>query len=95
MWSSNQLWNHVGVHTYSGSICRWTYQGVASRLSLEVSSRTPEQLSDAGSLMCITDMLACVNTCHVILVNVLDCIHVCEVYNIILLMYYEVINEYI
>ena len=43
-------------------------------------------------LMCITDMLACVNTCHVILVNVLDCIHVCEVYNIILLMCYEVIQ---
>ena len=45
--------------------------------------------------MCITDMRACVYTCHVILVNVLDCIHVCEVNNIILLMYYEVINEYI
>ena len=42
--------------------------------------------------MCITDMLACVYTCHVILVNVLDCIHVCEVYNIILLMYYDVIQ---
>ena len=42
--------------------------------------------------MCITDMLACVYTCHVILVNVLDCIHVCEVYNIILLIYYDVIK---
>jgi hypothetical protein len=42
--------------------------------------------------MCITDMLACVYTYHVILVNVLDCIHVCEVYNIILLMYYDVIQ---
>ena len=60
-----------------------------------MSSRTPEQLSDAGSLMCITDMLACVYTRHVMLVNVLDCIHVCEVYNFKLLMYYEVINEYI
>ena len=43
--------------------------------------------------MCITDMPACVYTCHVILVNVLDCIHVCEVYNIILLMYYDVIKS--
>ena len=42
--------------------------------------------------MCITDMLACVYICHVILVNVIDCIHVCEVYNIILLMYYNVIK---
>ena len=42
--------------------------------------------------MCITDMLACVYTYHVILVNVLDCIHVCEVYNIILLKYYDVIQ---
>ena len=57
-----------------------------------MSSRAPKQLSDAGSLMCITDMRACVYTCHVILVNVLDCIHVCEVNNIILLMYYDVIQ---
>ena len=32
---------------------------------------------------------------NVILVNVVDCIHVCEVNNIILLMYYDVIKFYI